>query len=787
MGVFFHILSTGVGSGASRTTRYIAERDKDLTREGPGSRPLFSDDEENLTYRRADRILDSYEVQPEKSDLIHFSVMVTESDFDQLGDDEKQKQERFREMIREGMKGMAAELNVEELTWVAGIHRNTENPHAHIVMSKNVSELGTERPKRIARIPKNLLPYRDTQDRKEIIVNGRIGEKFVKALENQQLLHKSKEKQPELTPAEIWERLARKYQQSQVKADRVAQARSSPETRPRPRESRPADTSLDIRQVSASWSPDAQRKEDRCQDFRLALGKRLALEFRLAFAEVWHERAIQHGQTYRFEVTDQSIDEDRKISELDVRRRAAARASRIGQGDDTVRNETFETDLANHTGTLQELAEARETKIAALGKDVGSLRSNLGKVDRSIAMHHEMPGGEVTPLLSRQTLSELQEQAVKLNLTERVAELERLRMELAREHQAPTRTDTEIATLAAQLIVGRADFMAKDARVENFEASVHLTSYEVGDERWSLAALDKQISRRREDSKLIPHRAARLDLRSLARINYSATGREQAAADVEHLAYVRREIVRQIEQRREPLVADRDLSREMVDVLENAYASERGSRLRSGLGMPVPKYERHQITSLEASAEILKDPALLREVHEWEKSASKSEPEIDWEGRAVAREITSHLAVEERRERLQHYLERKKVASLHLGEHRTGTLREVEARNLTEYLARAITESREQRDFRHTVKIAAREHHGRLVSDFEKASDYQEAARELASEAKERNPKFNDKEKINLEIYAERQNDEAERSRYLELARGDTHSNEHELTVSHSR
>ena len=39
MGVFFHILSTGtVGSGASRTTRYIAERDKDLTREGPGSR-----------------------------------------------------------------------------------------------------------------------------------------------------------------------------------------------------------------------------------------------------------------------------------------------------------------------------------------------------------------------------------------------------------------------------------------------------------------------------------------------------------------------------------------------------------------------------------------------------------------------------------------------------------------------------------------------------------------------------------------------------------------------------
>jgi hypothetical protein len=136
--------------------------------------------------------------------------------------------------------------------------------------------------------------------------------------------------------------------------------------------------------------------------------------------------------------------------------------------------------------------------------------------------------------------------------------------------------------------------------------------------------------------------------------------------------------------------------------------------------MPEPKYERHHITSLEASAETLRDPKLLREVDEWEKSASKNDPEINSEGRAVAREITSHLAVEERRERLQHFLESKKVASLHLGEHRTGTLREVESRTLTEYLARAITESREQRDFRHTVKLAAREHHGR-------ANDYIEA------------------------------------------------------------
>src|SRR6266568_2158743 len=115
MGVFFHILSTGGGAGASRITRYIAERDKDLAREGPGSRRLFSADEDDLSYHRADRILDP-EGHPDKDDLIHFSVMIEEEEFDKLGATEKEKQARFREAAREAMKGMAAELNLEELT-----------------------------------------------------------------------------------------------------------------------------------------------------------------------------------------------------------------------------------------------------------------------------------------------------------------------------------------------------------------------------------------------------------------------------------------------------------------------------------------------------------------------------------------------------------------------------------------------------------------------------------------------------------------------------------------------
>jgi cell division protein FtsL len=55
------------------------------------------------------------------------------------------------------------------------------------------------------------------------------------------------------------------------------------------------------------------------------------------------------------------------------------------------------------------------------------------------------------------------------------------------------------------------------------------------------------------------------------------------------------------------------------------------------------------------------------------------------------------------------------------------------------------------------------------------------------SEITDREPQFTDKEKINLEIYAERQNDEASRERYLEVARGQSQAQDREVSASRSR
>ena len=61
-----------------------------------------------------------------------------------------------------------------------------------------------------------------------------------------------------------------------------------------------------------------------------------------------------------------------------------------------------------------------------------------------------------------------------------------------------------------------------------------------------------------------------------------------------------------------------------------------------------------------------------------------------------------------------------------------------------------------------------------------------ELIREMATEARGHEPNFTDKERMNLEIYAERQSDETIRDQFLILARGDAMS-DREVAVSHER
>jgi hypothetical protein len=88
--------------------------------------------------------------------------------------------------------------------------------------------------------------------------------------------------------------------------------------------------------------------------------------------------------------------------------------------------------------------------------------------------------------------------------------------------------------------------------------------------------------------------------------------------------------VQQIKQRREPLITDRDRAREMAEIIDEAYDREQQSLKRQDKELPEPKYEPYQMRSLEASAEVIRDPILLREVHSALERLSEKSARIEF-------------------------------------------------------------------------------------------------------------------------------------------------------------
>src|SRR5256885_6483759 len=74
--------------------------------------------------------------------------------------------------------------------------------------------------------------------------------------------------------------------------------------------------------MAATWREGAVLWEQDHSDYRVALGKHLEFSLRLAFAEAWHERAVKHGDTFRFNVVDQPLNNGGKIFELTWHARA---------------------------------------------------------------------------------------------------------------------------------------------------------------------------------------------------------------------------------------------------------------------------------------------------------------------------------------------------------------------------------------------------------------------------------------------------------------------------------
>src|SRR6266850_1142613 len=198
--------------GASGVTRYIAESKRNPEKErlqDKEPRPLFSANEDKLTYLEANELLAQTSGSlAEKEDVVHIVISLEKEDFEQLGETRQEQIEAFKEIIREAAQEIENEVNYVELHWVAGIHLNTEHPHAHIAISREGWDRTTEKGKRIEHLPRTLLPH-NTKDKQgeKTFVPGKIAQTISNGIEKQRELLRarnperySKEQDKNLTP-----------------------------------------------------------------------------------------------------------------------------------------------------------------------------------------------------------------------------------------------------------------------------------------------------------------------------------------------------------------------------------------------------------------------------------------------------------------------------------------------------------------------------------------------------------------------------------------------------------
>ena len=148
------------GSGASDLTRYVARSKLDATREGQAARPLFTAREDNLAVTEARRWLSIAGDRWDKKEALHYVLSFASArEYELLGDDEDERRQAVTAFLRGALTKGGQALGLAEMRWVAGVHRNTDNPHLHLLLNRYGLRSDTGEIVRLARLPVPLIAH----------------------------------------------------------------------------------------------------------------------------------------------------------------------------------------------------------------------------------------------------------------------------------------------------------------------------------------------------------------------------------------------------------------------------------------------------------------------------------------------------------------------------------------------------------------------------------------------------------------------------------------------------
>jgi len=814
--------------GASSVTRYIAESKRDPQKEhldDKEARPLFSADLDGLTYQQADELLGQGEGWfPETDEVIHVVISPEAGSFEELGTTFEEQVESFKDIIRDAAEKIEEEVGFDELRWVAGIHLNTDLPHAHLAISRHGLDSETKELSHIDHLPRTLLPHNEkTEGGEKEFTPGLIAESVSNGIENTRaaVLAQSHQQETERTP-NVDHQLSQAdpavpstplepVEMEIGETEATDFNLSAPDTN-QPFQPEPADVSGADHfapDTNLGDHPDETQATTFQQEYapprtldgpekttrdRETIGQSMIARGEVERLTAELDSLLQHGDKRRFRVYDATHDRTRQISEFDIHRRADARAAVITREKEILdpdkrhlaRQIQYETEVHAHDKGIRDhkIIVSKTIRKTAHDLDLATDKHTGLKAEvRGIQNHYRSAGMQLpVPIISPEHLSKLQDQAIANQNVSRTTTLENIRLSLASEFNRSSRTDKEIARLEGQLLVSRAEQAARHERAYQFDRHNHQSRWEVADEKYSLAELDKRIADKESRSRIFGT--------NFKTINLFPWSRHAAATEAARLKDVRELVVEKIDERKAELAASlkqsAKLTQTLSDILGREQQSQRDRHQHEGKGERLEKsLTRGEISRLIDHAATLGDRSMLQQAYILEARYHENQPEDrrpsieDQAARAAGREVISQIAVKQASDRLKAFEERKDFVPVLVkdieGKEVTSRLFDVrEPQHPVKWLMYRLAESKAEKHLRQEVHKAVDTEHQQLRQDVTNAQECGQLTATVTDTFRDHfhdqnqpmpDPTFTTRQVIQLEIYALKQPDQMERDR----------------------
>ncbi len=170
---------------AASPTKYISERERDEEREGSEHRSLFSAEHDKLSVEESNRVINGKDTL-DRNDTLHVVLSLRPDDFEKLGVTDKERSKALVDIIRVGMEEGRDSIKADHLRWVGGIHLNTDNPHAHLVIWREYKNVEHYKQMKLNKLPYRWLPKSEGFGEEKVITLSPFLQKLTDELDKQQ-------------------------------------------------------------------------------------------------------------------------------------------------------------------------------------------------------------------------------------------------------------------------------------------------------------------------------------------------------------------------------------------------------------------------------------------------------------------------------------------------------------------------------------------------------------------------------------------------------------------------